>query len=116
MGGLGISILKNVDIVSIACLAQLINVIAPITTNEDGELLKQTIYYPFADLTRYGRGRVLKGVESGPTHDSRMGEVPDVLAAGVLDEQAGELRVFALNTDTSSANTLNPVFRGFEVA
>lgn len=113
VGGLGISILNNVDIVSIACLAQLINVIAPITTNEDGQLLKQTIFYPFADLTRYGRGVVLRGIGSGATHASRVGEVPDVVSAAVLDEAAGELRVFALNSDLEAPAGFVPEFRGF---
>ena len=36
VGGLGISLLNNADTVEIACLAQLINVIAPITTIPGG--------------------------------------------------------------------------------
>ncbi|PJM75880.1 alpha-N-arabinofuranosidase [Bifidobacterium simiarum] len=116
VGGLGLSILNNVDIVSIACLAQLINVIAPITTDEDGNLLKQTIFYPFADLTRYGRGTVLKGVFSGGTQNTRMGELPTVVAAAVSDEQAGQIRVFALNSDLSAPASFAPEFRGFDGA
>lgn len=42
-----ITILNNVDYIKIACLAQLINVIAPIMTNND-DLLLQGTYYPFA--------------------------------------------------------------------
>ena len=113
VGGLGISILNNVDMVSIACLAQLINVIAPITTSEDGRLLKQTIFYPFADLAHYGRGVVLRSVGRGTTHTSRLGEVPDVLATGVLNEEAKQLRIFALNSDLESAQDFAPSFRGF---
>lgn len=115
VGGLGISILNNVDIVSIACLAQLINVIAPITTNEDGQILKQTIFYPFSDLTKYGRGMVLKGLADGPSHDTRLGNVPDIAAACVLNKEKHELRVFALNSNLEEAGQFEPDFRGFGV-
>ena len=36
---------RNADIVKMANMAQLVNVIAPIFTNESG-MFKQTIYYP----------------------------------------------------------------------
>ena len=42
----------------VACLAQLVNVIAPLVTNETG-VLRQSIYYPYAWALRYARGRVL---------------------------------------------------------
>ena len=47
MGGLLIYLLKNCDSVKMACLAQLVNVIAPIMTETGGKAWKQTIYYPF---------------------------------------------------------------------
>jgi len=45
VGGLLNSLVRNSDRVKLACLAQLVNVIAPIMTNADG-LFRQTIYYP----------------------------------------------------------------------
>ena len=47
VGGLANSLMRHADRVKLACLAQLVNVIAPIMTNEDG-ILRQTIYYPYA--------------------------------------------------------------------
>ena len=47
------------DRVRVACLAQLVNVIAPITTNEDG-LFRQTIYYPYVWALQCARGDVLR--------------------------------------------------------
>ena len=38
--------LRKSDVLKIACLAQVVNVIAPILTTRDA-LLKQSIYYPF---------------------------------------------------------------------
>ncbi len=47
VGGLINSLIRNADRVKLACLAQLINVIAPIMTNSNG-MLRQTIYYPYS--------------------------------------------------------------------
>src|SRR2546430_4392460 len=52
------SLLRNADRVKIACLAQLVNVIAPIMTNKNG-LFRQTIYYPYSWGLQFARGRVL---------------------------------------------------------
>ena len=47
VGSLLITLLKNSDRVKIACLAQLVNVIAPIMTDENGGVWLQSIFYPF---------------------------------------------------------------------
>jgi alpha-L-arabinofuranosidase len=52
----------------VACLAQLVNVIAPIMTNKDG-MLRNTIYYPYAWALKYGRGRALSVEAEGPGYD-----------------------------------------------
>ncbi|MDR1704075.1 MAG: alpha-N-arabinofuranosidase, partial [Clostridiales bacterium] len=54
--GLLNTLINNCDIVKFACLAQLVNVIAPIFTEPGGSAVKQTIYYPFELASRYGRG------------------------------------------------------------
>ncbi|GGE25883.1 hypothetical protein GCM10011391_00320 [Pullulanibacillus camelliae] len=56
VGTLLIKLLKHADRVKIACLAQLVNVIAPIMTQKGGEAWKQTIYYPYLHASLYGRG------------------------------------------------------------
>ncbi len=43
----------------IACIAQLVNVIAPIMTEEGGDAWRQTIYYPYYFASRFGRGTAL---------------------------------------------------------
>ena len=48
---------NNCDRVKMACLAQLVNVIAPIMTENDGAVWVQTIFYPYLYASRYGRGR-----------------------------------------------------------
>src|SRR5215813_5696426 len=59
-GGACNSLLNHADRVKCACLAQLVNVIAPIMTETGGDAWRQTIFYPFAHMSRYGRGRVLR--------------------------------------------------------
>ena len=51
-----ITLLKHADRVKIACLAQLVNVIAPIMTRQGGGAWRQTIFYPFMHASNYGRG------------------------------------------------------------
>ena len=53
VGGILNSLMRNADRIKIACLAQLVNVIAPIVTNEKG-ILRQTIYYPYSWALQYG--------------------------------------------------------------
>ena len=113
VGSLLITLMNNCDRVKIACLAQLVNVIAPITTS-DGGAWRQTIFYPFAHASRYGRGRVLRAVTESPKYDSKnYTDVPYLDAAFVHDEERGELTMFAVNRslDEDMAVAVDP--RGF---
>lgn len=97
-----ITLLKHADRVKIACLAQLVNVIAPIMTEKDGgRAWKQTIFYPFMHASRYGRGVVLQPVLDTPTHDTSEHEnVTDIVSVAVWNEAKEELTVFAVNRNT----------------
>jgi alpha-N-arabinofuranosidase len=68
VGGLVNSLIRHSDRVKVACLAQLVNVIAPIMTNEDG-ILRQTIYYPYAWALKYAKGRALSVSPEGPGYE-----------------------------------------------
>jgi alpha-N-arabinofuranosidase len=46
-GGMLCSLVNHADRIKIACLAQLVNAIAPIYTRPGGAVIKQTIFYPF---------------------------------------------------------------------
>ncbi len=56
-GGACISLLNHADRVKAACLAQLVNVIAPIMTETGGPAWRQTIFWPFAQMSRLGRAK-----------------------------------------------------------
>ena len=93
-----ITFLKHADRLKIACLAQLVNVIAPIMTDNEGGAFRQSIYYPFLHASRYGRGTALTPVISSTCHDtSRHGDVTDIDAAAVYNEEKEEVTIFAVN-------------------
>ena len=96
-----ITFLKHADRVKIACLAQLINVIAPIMTETDGPAWRQTIFYPFLHASKYGRGYALNPVISTGAHDTANHEdVTDVEAVAVYSEEKDEVTIFAVNRNT----------------
>ena len=101
-GGLAITLLNNSDRVKIACLAQLVNVIAPIFTEPGGKSFCQTIYYPFQDISLYGRGTVLSTVNKTTCKETVYGDAPDVVSSVVYNEENGEITAFILNTNLSS--------------
>ncbi len=75
--------LNNAHIVKIANMAQLVNVIAPIFTNEKG-LFLQTIYYPLQLFASNSSGTALELFVESPTYTNEtFGNVPylDVSAA-----------------------------------
>lgn len=111
--GMGITLINNADRVKIACLAQLINVIAPIFTEKGGRVIKQSTYYPFRDISRYGRGVALKPVIKAPTIETCYGDAPVLSLAVVDNEGVEELTVFCLNIDRGSAHELELDLRSF---
>jgi len=65
-----ITLLRHADRVKIACLAQLVNVIAPIITSDTGAW-RQTIFYPYMHASVYGRGTVLNTQVLTPVYESK---------------------------------------------
>ncbi len=106
VGGLINSLIRNADRVKIACLAQLINVIAPIVTNSNG-LLRQTIYYPYSWALQLARGSVLNLQVDSPAYEvSGMGQVPYLDVAGTVSTEDGKMSLFVLNRDLSKAHAI----------
>lgn len=100
VGLLLITLLRHADRVKVACLAQLVNVIAPIMTETGGGVFEQTIFYPFMHMSNYGRGTVLLSKISCDKHDTKeFTDVPDLDGVAVLSEDETELTVFAVNRD-----------------
>jgi len=99
VGCLLMTLLKHCDRVKMACLAQLVNVIAPIMTenNENGgRCWAQTIFYPFMHASQHGRGTVLDARIESPAYDTRrIKNVPYLETCCVKND--GEITVFAVN-------------------
>ncbi|MDX3452757.1 alpha-N-arabinofuranosidase [Streptomyces sp. ME02-8801-2C] len=103
-GSLLIALLRHADRVTSASLAQLVNVIAPIMTEPGGAAWRQTTFYPFAQASTYGRGRVLRVEVDSPTYTTaRFGEVPLLHATAVTDDETGAITVFAVNRSQTDA-------------
>lgn len=109
-----ITLLKNSDRVKVACLAQLVNVIAPIMTENGGKAWAQTIFYPYLHASRYGRGWALTTLLDTGKHDTKdFCDVPDVDAVAVWNDESEELTVFAVNRDMEEDEALTVNLKDF---
>lgn len=110
VGGIVNTLLRSADRVKISCLAQLVNVIAPIMTNADG-LFRQTIYYPYSWALQFARGVVLDVLVESATYDvQEIGETPYLDVSASLDHEQGKMAVFVLNRDLAKARDLELVW------
>ncbi|MCA9259282.1 MAG: hypothetical protein KDA61_08790, partial [Planctomycetales bacterium] len=108
VGGFVNTLLRQAGRVKVGCLAQIINVIAPLVTNDKG-VLKQSIYYPYAWALKYARGTVLDLIVESETYPikaeglrpdfARNDQVPYIDAAATLDPESGHVSLFMLNRD-----------------
>ena len=112
VGGLINSLLRNSGRVRVGCLAQLVNVIAPIMTNATG-MYRQTIFYPYNWALQYAKGAALEVlVEPGPSYDvPNFGKVPYLDVAGTLDTD-GTISLFVLNRDLTNAHQVEINWEG----
>jgi alpha-N-arabinofuranosidase len=79
------SFIRHADVVKIANIAQIVNVIAPIQTRGD-ELLIQSIFYPFEMISRRKKGTSLRPFIAGPKYEGkRNGEVSFVDCTAILN-------------------------------
>ncbi|MFM9329490.1 alpha-N-arabinofuranosidase [Paenibacillus mesotrionivorans] len=98
VGCLLISLLKHADRVKMACLAQLVNVIAPIMTETGGAAWMQTIYYPYMHASLYGRGHSLVPLIQSTKYDTKeITDIPHLESIAVHNEEQGEVTIFAVN-------------------
>lgn len=115
VGGFLNTLLRQSDRVRVGCLAQIINVIAPLVTNETS-VLRQSIYYPYAWALQYARGRVLDLQVESETYPivadglqadvARDDQVPFVDVAATINPQNGQACVLMLNRDLESEREL----------
>lgn len=113
VGSMLITLMRNADRVKIACMAQLVNVIAPIMTQEGGGAWVQTIYWPLMHASLYGRGTALRPIVNTPAYDCTDYEgVPLLDATATLGED-GAVTIFAVNRDLTDGIELSCDLRAF---
>ncbi|AWE50087.1 alpha-N-arabinofuranosidase [Streptomyces nigra] len=115
VGSLLIALLRHADRVAVACLAQLVNVIAPIMTEPGGPAWRQTTFFPFAQAARYGRGRVLDVRVDAPTYETRKYGETDLLHATAVRAEDGSVTVFAVNRGRTEPLPLEVALHGLDV-
>lgn len=110
-----ITLIKHADRVKLACLAQLVNVIAPIMTDKNAGAWKQSIYYPFLHASIYGRGIALNPVVTTTKHDTKNHtDVSDIESVAVYNPEKEEVTIFAVNRNIDSDVNFTADIRGFE--
>ncbi len=109
-----ITMLKHADRIKIACLAQLVNVIAPIMTQKCGKAWVQTIYYPFMYTSKYAKGATVLNtlVETPEYRCHKYDAVPYIDAVAVLGED-DSLTVFCVNRDMEEDHMVTLDLRSF---
>ena len=106
--------IRRSDVVKLACIAQLVNVIAPIMTDPKGAAWRQTIYYPYYFASIFGRGTALRLAVDSPGYDAEVADnVPYVDISGVHDEAAGTVTFFAVNRHPTETLEVEVDLQGF---
>ena len=117
VGDLLMTLLNHADRVSVACQAQLVNVIAPIRAEPGGPAWRQAIFDPFASTARHARGEVLlPAVESPQQPTRRYGDVDVVSAAATYAGDDEELALFLVNRSPDTAVRTRVRLHGFPVS
>jgi alpha-N-arabinofuranosidase len=102
IGGSLIAMINNADRVKSACLAQLVNVIGAIYTENGGPAWRQTIFHPFSLAARHARGTVLRTrVSSGTFSTGKLTGLPTVISSVIHDADSGTTTVLVMNRSTS---------------
>jgi alpha-N-arabinofuranosidase len=115
IGGCLNTLLRESARVRVACLAQLVNVIAPLSTH-DTSVLRRTTYYPYAWALQYARGQVLDLLVTSDTYPIRGAglradlaidaDIPYLDVVITYDETTRMATALMLNRDLDAARDL----------
>jgi alpha-N-arabinofuranosidase len=121
VGGFVNTLLRNSARVRVGCLAQILNVIAPLMTSKDA-VLRQSIYFPYAWGLKYAHGQVLDLLVESETYSTRPerprpgltrgDDVPFLDVVATVDAQRGQAALFILNRDLDAKRQLNIEWSG----
>lgn len=108
------TLINNCDRVKIACLAQLVNVIAPIMTRPRGPAWRQTIYHPLFFASNHGRGICLRQVVESGAYEIPSGKRIPFLCSSSVRQPDGTVVVFAVNRSLDENMDLHVELRDFD--
>jgi alpha-L-arabinofuranosidase len=95
--------LRKSQILKVACVAQIVNVISWLQTRKNG-LLKQPSYYAFELVSNHARGQALDvAVEASPVETKLYDAVPALDVSASYDEATQQGAVFLVNRSVSEA-------------
>ncbi|MCL1988590.1 MAG: alpha-N-arabinofuranosidase [Firmicutes bacterium] len=115
VGCLLITLIKNSDRVKIACMAQLVNVIAPIMTEKGGAAWRQTTFYPCMQAATFGQGTALTPIVDVPKYDcEEFSDVPYLETVALHNET--EIVIFAVNRSQEEPLDFEIELQGFNLA
>jgi alpha-N-arabinofuranosidase len=88
------SFIRHADVLKIANIAQIVNIIAPLQTRGN-DLLVQTIFHPFEMYASRREGTSLRVITEGPKYFSSYGDATILDSSAILN--GDDLHVFATN-------------------
>ncbi|MDY0908674.1 alpha-N-arabinofuranosidase [Microbacterium sp. CFBP9034] len=106
VGSLLNSLIRHSDRVTMASLAQLVNVIAPIRCEPGGPAWRQTIFFPFARAAALAGDRLLDAGIAAPSYDTAVHGPAPLVDAAVTASADGTVTVFVTNRSTTDASEL----------
>ncbi len=104
--------LRRCDVLQIACLAQIVNTISPLTTTRD-QLLRQTTYYPIVLFGQHAAGLSLDPLTIAPETDTqKYGPMPLLDVSASYDAEGDKGAVFIVNRSLTEAVTTDLAWQG----
>jgi alpha-N-arabinofuranosidase len=101
------SFIRHADTVKIACIAQIVNVIAPILTRKQGVLIQST-YYPFQLYSQHANGVSLRPSITSATYKAgERGDVPAIDFSATYDAATQQVSLFLVNRDQDQSGAVN---------
>ncbi len=104
--------LRRCDVLKIACLAQVVNTISPLTVRGD-KLLRQTTFYPFVMVSNHAAGVALSPLTVAPTQETRaFGTMPLLDVSASYDAENDRGAVFLVNRSLTETVTTEVSWTG----
>jgi alpha-N-arabinofuranosidase len=107
------SFIRHADVVKIANIAQVVNVIAPLKTRGN-ELLKQTTFHAFRLFSERKSGQSLRLAVSGDSFDTDEGPVSCLDTSCIYSAEGNSLSLFMINLSPTDNMTVTVSLHGLE--